>query len=256
MTEGPITSHRSASPGVAPAMTPAPHAVGDDTELSGESSPVRVQGESRERAPAAGSGDLQPRSQVGLVYAVLWCVAWAGFALFFRRRVAGAGSVPAGPALLVANHSSYLDIPLIGVSLRRHVCFVARDTLADSRLLAWIMRRCGAILIRRNSADRAALDAIVAHLRAGDCVVVFPEGRRSRDGSLQRWKGGAALAARRAGAPVVPVALFGTATAAPPGGRPHPGPTGVRFGDPLEPERDVLEKARDEVQRLLELGRP
>ena len=197
-----------------------------------------------------------PRTRIGLVYGLIWILSFLISSTLFRRRAVGRRNLPDGPVLLVANHSSYLDIPLLGASLRRHVCYVARHTLADSRLLAWTMDRCGAILIRRDTPDRTAIARMVAHLRAGDCVLIFPEGRRSRSGELLPFKGGAALVARRGGAPVVPVAIYGTGDALPPGGWPRPRATGVRFGTPLEPGPQVLDRAREELERLLALGRP
>ncbi|MEO0650659.1 MAG: lysophospholipid acyltransferase family protein [Planctomycetota bacterium] len=197
-----------------------------------------------------------PRTRIGVVYGVIWVVSFVLGALFFRRRAAGRELVPDGPVLLVANHASYLDIPLVGSSLRRHVCYVARHTLADNPLLAWTMHRCGSILIRRDTPDRAAIGQMVGHLRAGDCVLIFPEGRRSRTGELLPFKGGAALVARRGGAPVVPVAIFGSGEALPPGRWPRPRPTGVRFGAPLEPGPDVLDRARRALEGLLAAGRP
>lgn len=199
---------------------------------------------------------LAVRVRKGVVYRLLWGIARAASLLLFGLRVRGEERLPRGGVLLVANHASYLDIPLLGASLGRHVSFVARHSLADNPLLAWVMARCGAVLVRRDSPDRAALEEMLAHLEAGDCVAIFPEGRRSRDGRLGSFKGGAALVARRGGVPVVPVALFGTARAWPPGRLPRPARIGVRFGEPLDPGPDVLDRARAELERLLALGRP
>jgi len=137
-----------------------------------------------------------------------------------------------GGLMVVSNHQSFLDIPLLAASTSRHLCFVARDTLARSRPLAWLMRECGAILIKRGSSDRAALREMVEHMRLGDAVVVFPEGTRSPDGELGEFRAGALFAALKAEVPVVPVGIRGAIDAF---GRDHrlPRPfrrVSVRFG--------------------------
>ena len=127
-----------------------------------------------------------------------------------RCRYEGRENVPAeGPVVIVANHQSFLDIPLIASSLKRHVCFVARDSLANFKPLGWLMRESRVILVKRGTADRAALRAMLAHLEAGDALVVFPEGTRTRDGSVGEFRAGALLVAQKARAPVVPAGIRG-----------------------------------------------
>ena len=171
-----------------------------------------------------------------------------------RLRVEGREQVPRqGGALLLANHQSFLDIPVVAAATPRHVAFVARESLAESRFLAWLMRGCGAILIRLGSADRAALSAMIERLVAGDCGAVFPEGTRSRDGSLGKFRAGAVFAARRARVPIVPVGIRGAIQALP---RdvvlPRPRRIGVRFGTPLAPASpDALGQARGAIAAMI-----
>src|SRR5262245_55747151 len=104
---------------------------------------------------------------------------WTWRALF-RPRLEGRARMPTtGGALLCANHQSFLDIPLVAHLTPRHVAFVARASLANSGLLAWVMRESGAVLIHPGKPDRTALREMVAHLEAGDLVVIFPEGSRT-----------------------------------------------------------------------------
>lgn len=128
-----------------------------------------------------------------------------------RMVVEGREHIPAeGGALIVANHQSVLDIPLLAASTQRHIAFVARKSLADSKLLGFIMRQCGAVLIERGAGDRAAMREMVEHLKRGDLVAIFPEGTRTHDGSVGEFKGGALLAARKAGVPILPASIRGS----------------------------------------------
>ncbi len=153
-----------------------------------------------------------------------------------------------------ASAQSYLDIPLLAKALAgRHVAFVARDSLARNRLLAWIMRRCGTVLIARGRPDAAAVRETVAHLSRGDAIIIFPEGARTRDGALRPFKRGALLAARRAGVPVVPCAVAGSFRAWPSRRRwPRPGRLRVAFAPPVDPRApDAQESVRAAVEELL-----
>ena len=167
---------------------------------------------------------------VGSTAALLFCKAYC------RLRVEGLANVPrAGGAVLASNHQSFLDILLLGGCVPRHVAFVARDTLADWRWLAFVMRQSGAVLVKRGTSDRRALRQMADHLEAGDMVVIYPEGTRTRDGSLQEFKGGALLAARLARVPIVPVGIRGAFEAWPRGkSLPRPRKVGVRFGAPID----------------------
>ena len=186
------------------------------------------------------------RGLMGLIHPACWTV--------FRTTVEGREFVPReGGAILAANHCSWLDIPLMGhAATPRHVGFVARKTLAESRTLGFIMRNSGALLIERGSADRAALRAIGEHLDAGDLVAIFPEGTRSFDGRLGDFKGGALLAARKAGVPVIPCGIEGAYHAWPRDRRyPRPARIHIRFGEPIDPAQPgALERLRSRVAEL------
>lgn len=182
-------------------------------------------------------------------------VAWS---VLFRARHEELQGIPAvGPALLCCNHQSFLDIPLVSHLTQRHIAFVARDSLAESRPLGWLMRQCGAVLIARGKPDRAALREMLAHLEAGDLVAVFPEGTRTRDGSLGELRAGALLAARQARAPVVPIGIRGAFEAWPRNSAlPRPRPIAARVGTPVDPlAEDALEQVRRQLQALIGDGR-
>lgn len=192
-----------------------------------------------------------------LVYRAARRFFWLWFVLLCRVRVRGRQHVPAsGPCLIVANHQSYFDIPLVAAATRRHVCFVARETLAKSRPIAFLIKWCGAVMVRRGASDRASIRAIALHLERGDVVCIFPEGTRSRDGRVGPFKRGVALIARQARVPIIPAGIRGTLTIF---GRdakvPRPARCSIEFGPALSPERDVLDVAAAAVAELVGDGR-
>lgn len=135
-------------------------------------------------------------------------VIWNRYA---QQHVHGHEHLPDGPCLLISNHLSNAD----GFTLYRALLPKEIFFLAGVKLKGTVMTRVGAdavntIDIRPNSPDVEALKRAVETLKAGHSVLIFPEGTRSRTGELIRAKRGAALIARRAGVPVVPVALAGT----------------------------------------------
>lgn len=179
------------------------------------------------------------------------------FLLVHRLRVEDIKKLPAeGGCLIVANHGSFLDIPLIAASTRRHVCFVARDTLAKSRVVGFMIRHTGAVMIRRGTVDRAALRDIVEHLKRGDCVAMFPEGTRTKDGRVGPFLRGMTIVARQARVPLVPCGIRGTFDILPPGKSvPRPVRCSIRYGAPIEVDRAdpdaSLERARQEVLAMV-----
>ncbi len=129
----------------------------------------------------------------------------------FRLRVEGAEHVPdTGPIIYIANHQSHFDPCIVGVLVGdRPLSGMARSTLFRNPILAWIMRSIGVISLDQSKGDAGAFKAALSELEAGRCVLIFPEGTRTRDGAIHDFKPGAALLIRRSGAPVVPVAIEG-----------------------------------------------
>ncbi len=138
-------------------------------------------------------------------------VVWLFFFLLTRREVKGRSNVPIkGPVLIVANHISLADPPLLGISFGRKVIFMAKEELFRSRFIAYFMRRFGTFPVNRRRLGRAALRQARQVLDDGLPLVVFPEGKRSRSGQLERALPGAALIACRSGVPIIPVGISGT----------------------------------------------
>lgn len=191
------------------------------------------------------------------VYWFGWICSWLLCHSYLWGRRRGQQHVPpAGPVLLVANHSSVLDPMVIGMATRRRLRFVMRATLDRSRFLRWFTPRVGAIPIERDTPTRAAFSAIESALAAGDAVVLFAEGTRSRDGRIGPFKRGLHLILSRQPVPVVPVGVRGTFCAWP-AGRPLPRPARVAcaFGPPIPADRITTDGGIDYLRsRVAELA--
>jgi 1-acyl-sn-glycerol-3-phosphate acyltransferase len=137
---------------------------------------------------------------------------WLGtfvFVPFYRLRVRGLENVPrTGPVLMIANHSTMVDGPvLFAVLPRRQVFLIKREMFKGP--LGFLLPRIGQVPITRGEPDRGALMTAVRLLKAGGMVGIFPEGTRG-DGDVDEAHNGAAWLARTAGAVVLPVACRGT----------------------------------------------
>lgn len=160
-------------------------------------------------------------------------------AILFHFRVYGREHIPRrGAFILASNHQSYLDPVFCGVGLKRHLVFLARDTLFRFRVFAWLIRSLNAIPIGRDRADVAAMKTVLARLKEGRGVCLYPEGTRTPDGRIAPFKPGFGLLCRRAKAAVVPVLIDGAFECWPR----HkmffsPGAVTVQYGKALAPDQ-------------------
>ena len=128
-----------------------------------------------------------------------------------HRQVIGKENVPIqGPLLVIANHLSLADPPVLNVTLEREVRFMAKAKLFRFRVLDYFMRGLGAFPVNQRRPDRKALHQAGQVLAQGYALVVFPEGMRSRRAKLQHSFSGPALIALRNFVPVLPVGITGT----------------------------------------------
>lgn len=130
----------------------------------------------------------------------------------------GVAAAPS-PVVYAANHASALDIPVLFGYLPASFRIIHKRSLSFVPFIGWFLHLGGHIAIDRSNAFRAkkSLDRAAERIRSGTSVAVFPEGTRSRDGSVGHFKRGSFSLALSAGVPVVPVSLLGVKTVVPTG---------------------------------------
>jgi glycerol-3-phosphate dehydrogenase (NAD(P)+) len=174
--------------------------------------------------------------QKGVNPVVYWIVRAAFvpfFLVYFRMQRVGREHLPrSGPLLLASNHRSFLDPFVIGTLVRRPVYYMAKRELFEKRWQAWVLNALGAFPVDRGAGDRDAMATAREILARGDCVVVFPEGTRTRPGPLGDPRRGIGRLALETGAPVAPVAVIGS-DAVRRGWRIRPRKVRLRVGRPL-----------------------
>ncbi|NLX95279.1 MAG: 1-acyl-sn-glycerol-3-phosphate acyltransferase [Rhodopirellula sp.] len=172
------------------------------------------------------------------------------FTLAFRLRYTGLANVPRqGAALVVSNHQSHLDPPLIGAGYPRRMNFLARDTLYRSPLFARLIRSLNAIPLDREGGGMAGMKETLRRLKRGEAILVFPEGTRCWDGDIHPFKPGFATLAKRAGAAIVPATIEGAFQSWPrTRNYPLPGTIHVHFNPPIL-SQEIRELSEDEVVR-------
>jgi 1-acyl-sn-glycerol-3-phosphate acyltransferase len=185
--------------------------------------------------------------------------------------VDGIEHVPASGAVIIAgNHISFADEIFTPLAARRQVFYFAKAEYFTTpgvrgRAMAALFNGLGQVPVERGDTRSAAgvIDIGVDVLREGRALGIYPEGTRSPDGRLHKFRTGVARVALRSGAPVLPVGIVGTREVQPPGSRRwHRAPVAVRFGAPLdfagraEDERsaralrEITETVRESVQHL------
>lgn len=130
--------------------------------------------------------------------------------LIFRQYYSGVENVPPqGPFLLVTNHISFFDVPVLFLMQPRQTVMFSADKWSRVPGIAQFCEMMGTIWVARGEVDKGAIKLALGHLRAGGILAVAPEGTRSHNGPLQYGKTGAAYLADRTGVPVVPMVAWG-----------------------------------------------
>lgn len=135
---------------------------------------------------------------------------WLFAKLWFRARLHHAERVPkTGAFVVVANHTSFFDPPLLGAFMPREIHFLARSTLGAKGFKHWFLSGLGTVFVDRDAPSRDSIQECVDRLKAGSPILLFPEGTRTADGAIHEFRRGFELIAKRAGVPVLPVGIRG-----------------------------------------------
>ena len=197
-----------------------------------------------------------------------WFTAGAARAAFLlsgvRVDVTGVETLPAGHCVVVANHASYVDGPLLRGYLPARFSFVIKGEMRDIPIVHFLLRRAGSRFVERFTAAGSARDArqIVKAAQGGQSLAFFPEGTFREEPGVGRFRPGAFVAATRGEMPVVPVSISGTREMLKSGRMlPRPRRVSIEFlatietDDPaFEDHRQLAEAARQRV--LAALGEP
>ncbi len=130
---------------------------------------------------------------------------------FFALDVRGLEHIPAsGPVILASNHLSFWDIPSVALLPRRLLHFMAKSEYARNPQARWLFTKLEAFFVRRGEGDMEAIRNALAVLKAEQVLIIYPEGHRSETHSLIAAHEGLALIAIKSGAPIIPVATWGS----------------------------------------------
>lgn len=172
--------------------------------------------------------------------------------------------IPSGQCVIVANHSSYLDGPVLTAALPPRFGFVIKREMSRAPLAGLLLKRLGSQFVERFNRQRGAADArrMMRNAVNGQSLVFFPEGTFPQEPGLMKFHTGAFVTAARANCPVVPAVIRGTRQALPPKGRlPRPARIEVEFLPALHaaaqsPENASIElRDRTRAAILKELGK-
>ena len=166
-----------------------------------------------------------------------WCrlVAWT---IFARIRVHGVEHVQRGrPYVYMANHASLIDTPALFAYLPHQFRIMAKKSLFNVPFMGWHLRTAGHFPIDQGNPRKTAISLrrVIEGVKNGRSLAVFPEGKRTDDGQLQKFEPGAFKIALKAGVPIVPVTIRGTFAMLPRTTlAPRPGRVDVIVGEPID----------------------
>jgi 1-acyl-sn-glycerol-3-phosphate acyltransferase len=172
----------------------------------------------------------------------------------YHVRYSGWHNIPAeGGVLVVSNHQSHFDPPLVGIGCPRKINFMARETLFRFAPFGWFIGSIGAFPIDREGSGLRGIKEALKRLKRGEMVAVFPEGTRTRDGEIAPFRPGFTTLAVRSKAAILPVAIEGAFEAFPRSQKfPGRGRIRVHYGKPILPSEFA---DRDERELLAEVER-
>lgn len=207
----------------------------------------------------------EPFISLLLYHLFKWSVVSPMLQVYFRGRIYGAEHVPQqGPLVVVSNHASNFDPPILSSCVGRPVAYMAKEELFHIPILKQAIQWYGAYPVSRGAADRSAIRSALKYLEAGWAAGIFLGGTRTADGQITDPKLGASLIAAKAKAPLLPVSLWGTQKILKKGSAiPQTVPVTVRIGKvidaPSSTDREELQAVTQQcvaaINALHDLGR-
>lgn len=189
------------------------------------------------------------------VYRIVVFCAKMMFRELFDGDIYGDENIPAkGACLLACNHLSYFDPPFIGSAVHnREVFSIARSSLFKTPFRDWLFRNMNCIPLDRASGDIGAIKMAIKLLKDGKCVMIYPEGTRSDDGTPNAPQAGVGMLACKTGVPVIPCKISGTYEIMPKGSKffDWSQKATIVFGKPLTAlDFKEYESSRDKYQLI------
>ena len=129
--------------------------------------------------------------------------------IVYRLKIVGIENIPDEQVIFCGNHRSFIDAPIIKVTCRRDVRFLARESLSKNPLLAFLGWIFEVIYVKKDAKDIGALKGTLACIKKGESIALFPEGTRNGLQKGESVKGGAAFFAIKSGVQVIPVGISG-----------------------------------------------
>jgi len=140
---------------------------------------------------------------------------WIGFSFFYiyftifhRWQIKGRKNVPdSGPLLIMANHTSNFDPPIVSCAVNQRVYYLGKKELFNNPVFNWLFTKLGVIPIKRGKPDISAIKKVFKIMDEKKMLVIFPEGTRNKPGKLGKPKAGAILIALKSKVPILPVGI-------------------------------------------------
>jgi 1-acyl-sn-glycerol-3-phosphate acyltransferase len=191
---------------------------------------------------------LKSRLWYGMLTRACQLVAVVGY----RVRHTGVHNIPRrGGVLVISNHQSHFDPPLVGMGCPRRMNYVARDTLFRFGPFGWLIQSLDAIPIDREGLGLSGIKESLRRLKRGEMLLMFPEGTRTNDGAVGPFRPGFTTLATRSKAAILPVAIEGAFAAWPRWHSfPRLGTIHVHYGEPMLPAEIA---GRDERELVTEV---
>jgi 1-acyl-sn-glycerol-3-phosphate acyltransferase len=215
----------------------------------------------------AASKPLGPVARV--LYSIIRAAILGGAKLLGRVEVDGNGHVPAGAFVLAPVHRSNIDFALASLVTTRRLRYMTKDSVWKSKALGGFVSFLGGFPVSRGAADREALRTCIDVIRAGEPLVMFPEGTRRSGPVVEELFDGPAYVAAKTQVPIVPVGIGGSEAMMPKGSRLlKPSKLVLLIGEPLEPSapseggrvsrravKQLTDQLRTELQKLFDDAR-